>query len=73
MKISHEFTVSRPTQAVWDFFQNVPDVAQCLPGAEVTSNEGDGKYAGKVAVKLGPMSAGWVCPPRLLSTRDAAV
>ena len=57
MKISHEFTVSRPTQAVWDFFQNVPDVAQCLPGAEVTSNEGDGKYAGKVAVKLGPMSA----------------
>lgn len=57
MKISHEFTVSRPTQAVWDFFQNVPEVAKCLPGAEVTSNGGDGTYAGKVSVKLGPMSA----------------
>jgi carbon monoxide dehydrogenase subunit G len=57
MKISHEFTVSRPTQAVWDFFQNVPEVAQCLPGAEVTSNDAEGKYAGKVSVKLGPMSA----------------
>jgi len=57
MKISHEFTVSRPPQAVWDFFQNVPEVAPCLPGAELLSDEGDGRYKGKVSVKLGPMSA----------------
>jgi carbon-monoxide dehydrogenase small subunit len=42
---------------VWDFFQNVPEVAQCLPGAELLSDDGDGKYTGRVAVKLGPLSA----------------
>jgi carbon-monoxide dehydrogenase small subunit len=38
-------------------FQNVPAVAQCLPGAELTDDKGDGRYAGNLQVKLGPMSA----------------
>ncbi len=57
MKIDHEFQVARPVAAVWDFFQDVPAVAQCLPGAELTEDKGGGTYAGKVTVKLGPMSA----------------
>jgi carbon monoxide dehydrogenase subunit G len=57
MKIEHEFTVSRPVATVWAFFQDVPSVAECLPGAELTENRGEGTYAGKVAVKLGPMAA----------------
>jgi len=57
MKITQEFEVRRPVQVVWDFFQNVPEVAQCLPGAELLSDDGDGTYTGRVAVKLGPMSA----------------
>ena len=57
MKITKEFTVARPVQTVWDFFQDVPEVARCLPGAELVSDDGDGKYTGKVSVKLGPLSA----------------
>ena len=57
MKISHEFEVARPVETVWQFFQDVPSVAQCLPGAELLDDKGDGTYAGKVAVKLGPLSA----------------
>lgn len=57
MKISHEFEVARPVETVWQFFQDVPSVAQCLPGAELLEDKGDGTYAGKVAVKLGPLSA----------------
>ncbi len=57
MKIENEFTVSRPVATVWEFFQDVPSVAQCLPGAELTEDRGDGTYAGKVSVKLGPMAA----------------
>lgn len=57
MKISHEFEVERSVDAVWDVFQDVPAVAQCLPGAELTEDKGGGGYAGKVSVKLGPMSA----------------
>jgi uncharacterized protein len=57
LKITHEFDVARPLSTVWDFFQDVPEVAKCLPGAELLSDDGDGRYAGKVSVKLGPLSA----------------
>jgi carbon monoxide dehydrogenase subunit G len=57
MKITHEFEVARPVATVWTFFQDVPSVAQCLPGAELLEDRGDGTYAGKVSVKLGPLSA----------------
>jgi uncharacterized protein len=57
MKIQHQFTVDRPIDTVWDFFQDVPAVADCLPGAELIDSKGDGVHSGKVSVKLGPMTA----------------
>lgn len=57
MKIEHDFTVQRPISDVWDFFQDIPSVADCLPGAELLDQTGEDTYAGKVSVKLGPMTA----------------
>lgn len=57
MKIEHEFTVARPPDRVWEFFQDIPSVAQCLPGAEMLGQSEDGSYDGKLSVKLGPMAA----------------
>jgi carbon monoxide dehydrogenase subunit G len=57
MNIEHEFTVERPPDVVWGLFQDVPSVAQCLPGAELFGQGDDGSYDGKVSVKLGPMAA----------------
>jgi carbon monoxide dehydrogenase subunit G len=57
VKITHEFTVASPPDTVWAFFQDVPAVSQCLPGAELLEDKGDGVYSGKVSVKLGPMTA----------------
>lgn len=57
MKISHEFAVGIALPTVWDFFQDIPSVAHCLPGAEVTEDKGGGVYAGKLSVKLGPLAA----------------
>ena len=57
MKISQEFVVERPSAEVWAFFQNIPAVAQCLPGASLESQNEDGSYEGNLAVKLGPMTA----------------
>ena len=57
MKITNEFTVSRPVDTVWEFFQDVPSVAECLPGAELTTDNGDGTYEGNLSIKLGPMAA----------------
>lgn len=57
MKIEETITVARDPESVWELFQNVPELAACLPGAELTEDKGDGVYAGKVAAKLGPMTA----------------
>lgn len=57
MKITQEFEVGRPIDAVWEFFQDIPSVAQCLPGAELTTDHGDGTYEGTLEAKLGPMAA----------------
>ncbi|MDP9496013.1 MAG: SRPBCC family protein [Actinomycetota bacterium] len=57
MNIKQEFVVARPTNVVWDFFQDVPDVAQCLPGANLTGQDEDGSYQGNLSMKLGPMAA----------------
>lgn len=57
MKIQHEFTVDRSISEVWEFFQDVPAVADCLPGAELKEDKGDNVYGGVVSVKLGPMTS----------------
>jgi uncharacterized protein len=55
MLIANDFEVAEPVDKVWQFFQNIPQVASCLPGAELTEDLGDEKYKGKVAVRMGPV------------------
>lgn len=57
MKITQEFVVARPPQDVWEFFQDIPSVAECLPGANLAGKGDDGSYDGTLAVKMGPMTA----------------
>jgi carbon-monoxide dehydrogenase small subunit len=57
MKVAQTFTVARPPTEVWAFFQDVPAVARCMPGAELVEDKGDGLYAGRVKVRLGPFGA----------------
>ena len=55
MLIKNEFEVAEPVETVWQFFGNIPQVAACLPGAELTEDLGDDRYKGKVAVRMGPV------------------
>ena len=55
MLITNDFDVAQPVDKVWAFFQNIPQVAACLPGAELTEDLGDDKYQGQVAVRMGPV------------------
>lgn len=57
MKIEQSFVVARPLSEVWAAFQDVPAMAQCLPGASLTEDKGGGVYAGRIQSKLGPFSA----------------
>ncbi len=55
MLIKNDFEVAEPVEKVWQFFENIPQVATCLPGAELTEDLGDEKYKGKVAIRMGPV------------------
>jgi len=55
MLIKKDFEVAEPVEKVWQFFQNIPQVAACLPGAELTEDLGGEKYKGRVAVRMGPV------------------
>jgi uncharacterized protein len=55
MLIKNDFEVAEPVDKVWHFFDNIPQVAACLPGAELTEDLGGDKYSGRVAVRMGPV------------------
>ncbi len=55
MLIKNDFEVAEPVDKVWQFFDNIPQVAACLPGAELTDDLGGEKYKGRVAVRMGPV------------------
>jgi uncharacterized protein len=55
MLIKNGFEVTEPVEKVWQFFDNIPQVATCLPGTELTESLGNDRYAGKVAVRMGPV------------------
>ena len=55
MLIKTDFDVAQPVDKVWHFFDDIPQVAACLPGAQLTEDLGNDKYKGKVAVRMGPV------------------
>ena len=57
MKIVKTMIVNGSVDRTWDFFQDVPKVATCFPGANLTELTDDGIYKGNVSIKLGPFKA----------------
>ena len=55
MLIKSSIDVTQPVEKVWQFIQDVPQVAACLPGAELTEELGPDQYAGRVGISMGPV------------------
>ena len=55
MDLTHTFTVPTPVDETWAHFNDIASVAECFPGATVTSVEGD-TFKGSCKVKLGPIA-----------------
>jgi carbon monoxide dehydrogenase subunit G len=55
MLITSDFEVTAPVDKVWQFFDDIPQVATCLPGTELTGELGENKYQGRVVVRMGPV------------------
>jgi carbon monoxide dehydrogenase subunit G len=53
--LTHSFTVPTSIDETWAHFNDIAGVAECFPGATVTSVDGD-TFSGSVKVKLGPIA-----------------
>ncbi|PHX92583.1 MAG: hypothetical protein CK542_04915 [Acidimicrobium sp.] len=56
MEINNSFEVKAPIDVAWQTLTDLARIAPCLPGATLTSIEGD-IYKGHVTVKVGPIVA----------------
>ena len=72
MLIKSDFEVAEPVEKVWQFFENIPQVASCLPGAELTEDLGGEKYKGKVAIRMGPVRLQFAGTADITERDDAA-
>lgn len=55
MKLENTFCIDVPIAESWDVLLDIERVAPCVPGATLTSHDGD-KYTGNIKVKLGPIA-----------------
>jgi carbon monoxide dehydrogenase subunit G len=69
MELEHRFTVAAPVEQAWEVLLDLERIAPCMPGATLTSYEGD-EFAGNVRVKLGPVTMTFAGSGRFVE-RDA--
>jgi carbon monoxide dehydrogenase subunit G len=55
MKFSNSLEVSLPPVDAWKMLMDIPRIARCMPGAELTEVVDAQTYKGKVAVRMGPI------------------
>jgi carbon monoxide dehydrogenase subunit G len=56
MIFENSFTVAASPEEAWKIILNVPEIAPCLPGANLTEQVDENTYKGNVAIKLGPVA-----------------
>ena len=55
MQIENTFEVPQSVEECWAFFQDIPGVAACLPGANLDREVAEDEYEGTVVIALGPV------------------
>ncbi|MGI9584714.1 MAG: SRPBCC family protein [Acidimicrobiia bacterium] len=72
MLIKSEFDVAGSPDKVWEFFNDIPLVASCLPGADISEQVGEDEYAGTVVIKAGPVKLDFTGEATIKERDDAA-
>lgn len=55
MNFEQQCTIPAPREQLWDFLMDVPAVATCVPGVQSVTPRDDGRYAGEMKVRVGPI------------------
>src|SRR5580693_10511363 len=56
MEFDNSFDVPLPPAQAWALLMDIPRIAPCMPGAELTEILDPQNYKGKIAVRLGPVA-----------------
>jgi carbon monoxide dehydrogenase subunit G len=56
MEFDNSFEVPLPPAQAWAVLMDIPRIAPCLPGAELTEISDAQNFKGKIAVRLGPVA-----------------
>jgi uncharacterized protein len=72
MEINNSFDVPLPPSDAWKVLMDIPRIAPCMPGAELTGVVDKDTYAGKVSVKLGPVALTFAGQVKFTEIDDAA-
>ena len=57
VKLEKTFSVSAPSNDVWNFMTNVKKVSTCIPGAQYVEDLGENKHSVLLVVKVGPIKS----------------
>ncbi|WP_426511064.1 SRPBCC family protein [Dactylosporangium sp. McL0621] len=71
MQLENTFAVPVPVERAWAVLLDIERIAPCMPGATLTSVEGD-DFTGTVKVKLGPVSLTFKGSGRFVERDEAA-
>ncbi len=72
MQITSEFDVGESPDKVWEFFNNIPAVAASLPGADISEQIDEDRYAGTVVIALGPVRLSFAGQANVIERDEAA-
>lgn len=56
MEFDNSFEVPLPPAQAWSVLTDVPRIAPCMPGAQLTEMVDDKTYKGNISVRLGPVA-----------------
>jgi len=71
MLITQSFDLDQPVDRVWTFFDNIPLVAACIPGADLTKEVSKTEYHGDVTISAGPVKLEFTGVVKVQSRDDA--
>jgi uncharacterized protein len=72
MLINNNFEVPLPPAQAWKLLMDIPRIAPCMPGAELTGVVDENTYSGKVSVRLGPVALIFAGTVKFSEKDDAA-
>ena len=71
MDLKHEFEIPTNLEHAWQVLLDVPRIAPCLPGAELTEIVDEHNFKGLAAIKVGPVALKFAGQAELAEVDDA--